>query len=125
MEDEQSVKTISDINNFKHRLRSSVYQTYFTIFSDDPDFQDCFDEKLLKHDVICFWIDYYTMVDSAGTLTIYNSDIARLEMALYKELVQSILSKLVDMGKLIMCWDNDRMRVIWKHPSEEHNQKDI
>lgn len=118
MENDQSVKSIPNISEFKHRLRTNVYKAYFTIFSSDPDFQDCFDETLLTNEILCFWLEYYTFIDDNGIISIYDLDFEKLEMELYKEFVQAILLKLVDEEKLLMCWDNDRMRVIWKKPND-------
>jgi len=123
MEEDHSVNSIPDINNFKYRLRTNVYKTYFTFFSSDVEFQNSFDENYLTKEVLDFWIEYYTFKGDNGIVSIYSLDYDRLEMTLYKEFVEAILLSLVDRGILEMCWDKERMRVIWKRSSTEINHE--
>jgi hypothetical protein len=51
---------------------------------------------------------------------IFKEDIEKIIKNVYKELVEKILNKLVDEGILEMCWDCDKMEVIWKKKKGVH-----
>jgi len=56
---------------------------------------------------------------------IFQEDIEKAIKTLYKELVEKVLNKLVDEGILEMCWDPEKMEILWKKKKGIHVSRRI
>lgn len=108
-----TLQVIEDLEEFKYSLKSHVFKTFLLSFMHSEFFLDQYEEDLLTEEIICYWVKKF-IIKEHGNFAIYDSALLKLEKELYKEFVESIMGKLVDKGILLMCWDSDTEKIVWK-----------
>jgi hypothetical protein len=95
-------------------IKERVLDVYILNFNNFKEFMDVYDERLLKLDVIEFWINKYCLLNDIGKKVIRTTDYEDLMGTIYKEYCQIMMGKLVDIGYLAMMWDNEKKIVFWR-----------
>ena len=115
MKQEEELYTIHDFHKFFKKIKKEVLKTFIYEYSDSQDFIEKYDEDLLTSDIIQYDCRRYLIFDEENQqYHIFKGDIERVIKAVYKELVEQVLNKLVDEGKLELCWDKRTNNFIWR-----------
>ena len=115
---------ITDIKKFilwmkKQTLVLSLYQIGKTFFDDPKFYKDKWDvpdeEDLSDNDVFEEVFSFLVAdEDKNGNYYITTDDAEEVLGVLTNKYIRNILSKLVDMGVLEMCWDGEQDKIIFR-----------
>jgi hypothetical protein len=127
MKYQQETYNIHNINYFRNYVKKEATNTFLVSFSKSKEFIELYEESLLTDDLVKIECNKHIFInpDNSEDLLIFNEDIEKIIKALYKELVEKILNKLVDDGILEMCWDAEKMEIIWRKKKGIHVSRRI
>jgi hypothetical protein len=127
MKYQQEVHKINNRIYFLNFVRKEATNTFLVIFQKTQEFIDIYEECLLSDDLVQFEVNKYIFEnpDNPSQLLVYEDDIEKIIKNIYRELVEKILNKLVDVGILEMCWDSKSSEVIWRKKKGVHVSRRI
>ena len=115
---EQELHIFTDLKKFMTKIKHEAMKTFLVTFENATEFIEKYNEDLLTYDIINHECQRYLLFDK-NKYYIYKGDIERLVKQVYKQLVEQVLNKLVDEGKLELCWDKEEMNFIWRPVKEK------
>lgn len=104
---------IDNIDLFNIQLKKDAIRTFLISYKDSVDFLAKYNDDLLTYKDIEFASKRFIILLD-NEYYIDKEDVNLLIKELYNQLVFKVLSKLVDEGKLELCWDDERLDFIWR-----------
>lgn len=127
MKYQQETYNIHNITYFFNYVRKEATNTFLMSFSKSKEFIELYEDSLLTDEMVKLECNKHIFVnpENSEDFLIFCEDIEKIIKVLYKELVEKILSKLVDDGILEMCWDSEKKEVIWRKKKGIHVSRRI
>ena len=113
---QDELKTIRNLEGFIGRVKIEALSTFMITYQKSSKFIEKYDEDFLSRDIIEYESKRFLLYnEELQAYNIYKGDIERVIKAVYKELVEQVLNKLVDEGELELCWDAEEKNFLWRH----------
>ena len=108
MNEESKIIHIGNLQEFVDNIKVNAFNITISKLANNKfvfdnlrdDFIDSF-----SPDILDFELKKFLKINKNDEFTIYRKDINKLVVSLSNEITSHILSKLVDSGKLALCWD--------------------
>jgi hypothetical protein len=108
LNEESKIIHIGNLREFVDNIKVNAFNITISKLANNKfvfdnlrdDFIDSF-----SPDILDFELKKFLKINKNDEFTIYRKDINKLVVSLSNEITSHILSKLVDSGKLALCWD--------------------
>jgi hypothetical protein len=108
LNEESKIIHIGNLQEFVDNIKVNAFNITISKLANNKfvfdnlrdDFIDSF-----SPDILDFELKKFLKINKNDEFTIYRKDINKLVVSLSNEITSHILSKLVDSGKLALCWD--------------------
>lgn len=125
MKKESKIITISNLQEFVNDIKinafnitlSKLLNNKFLFDNISDDYIDSFSPNILD-----FELRKFIKTNQNDEFTIFKKDINKLIISLSNEITSHILSKMVDNGKLSLCWDKTSKDFVF-YPLIKENYK--